>query len=113
MLKKDLHKVMSLVSYHYHDRYGFTYPHVKKILTSLLEKNGHFVVELKNISLSVAESKTEVRLLLKLKTTTDKRETYLLGSEQLHETVVLILDRENLDWKVVEVYFPGQDGIGL
>ncbi len=112
-VRKDLDGVMSPVSYNYRDRYGFSYLYLKETFKSLFGRVDSFEIEISSLRIKVDEKKAEARFNLTVRTITDGRESYLLGSEGFPDSVVLTLEKERLKWKVVEAWVPTREGTGF
>ncbi len=113
IVRKDLERVMAHVSYNYRDRYGFTYLYIKENLKSLFQRTESFEIELDNLRVEVNDKKAEARFLIKVKALETAGEVFLLGSEDVYESVFMSLEKERLKWLVTETYFPTREGIAF
>ena len=110
IVSKDLEKTMGPVSYNYRDRYGFTYLYIKETLKSLFARTDVFDIDLKGIKVDVNDDRAEARFLVKVAGLHGDKKVYILGTEDLHESVVFTLEKKRMRWKVVETYFPTREG---
>ncbi len=111
--RKDLQAVMALVSYNYRDRYGFSYLYLKESLKRLFENYDSFEIDLKRLRVDVdSEAGTaEAKFLLKAAGIRDGDREYILGTEEVYESVFLTLKKERMKWMVIETYLPTREGL--
>ncbi len=110
ILRKDLKGTMEPLSYNYRDRYGFTYLYVKENMKSLFARTEAFEIDLQDIDVDVVDDRAEARFLVKVAALRGGRRDYILGTEEVHESVVFTLEKERMSWKVVETYLPTREG---
>ncbi len=112
VLRKDLEGVMDLVSYNYRDRYGFSYLYLKENMKRLFKSYDSFEIELKRLRVDVdgEEGTAEARFLLKAVGTRGGNREYLLGTDEVYESVFLTLRKDRMKWRVVETYLPTREG---
>ena len=112
-IQKDLSGVMSLVSYNYRDRYGFSYLYLKETLKRLFKNYDSFEIDLKRLRVDVdsKDGKAKAKFLLKAVGMKNGDREYILGSEEVYESVFLTLKKEHMKWRVVETYLPTREGL--
>ncbi len=112
-IQKDLSGVMSLVSYNYRDRYGFSYLYLKETLKRIFKDYDSIEIDLKRLRVDVdsKDGKARAKFLLKAVGIKNGNREYILGSEEVYETVFLTLKKERMKWRVVETYLPTREGL--
>jgi len=112
-IQKDLPGVMALVSYNYRDRYGFSYLYLKETLKRLFKNYDSFEIDLKRLRVDVdpGGGKAEAKFLLKAAGVKNGNREYILGTEEVYESVFLTLKKEHMKWMVVETYLPTREGL--
>jgi hypothetical protein len=110
-LRKDLQEVMKPVSFNYRDRYGFTYLYLKKYIEGLFQDVKHFEIEVSHIKVKVRDKKAEAHFLARIKAVETGHSYYIIGDEDVAESVILRLQKEHLKWKVIETYLPMREGL--
>ncbi|GMT46637.1 MAG: hypothetical protein IEMM0007_0203 [bacterium] len=112
-IQKDLSGVMSPVSYNYRDRYGFSYLNLKETLKRLFKNYDSFEIDLKRLRVEVdsKDGKARAKFLLKAVGIKNGDREYILGSEEVYESVFLTLKKERMKWMVVETYLPTREGL--
>ncbi|HEC98715.1 MAG TPA: hypothetical protein ENI58_11315 [Nitrospirae bacterium] len=112
-IQKDLSGVMSLVSYNYRDRYGFSYLYLKETLKRIFKDYDSIEIDLKRLRVDVdsKDGKARAKFLLKAVGIKNGNREYILGSEEVYESVFLTLKKERMKWRVVETYLPTREGL--
>ncbi len=112
-IQKDLSGVMSLVSYNYRDRYGFSYLYLKETLKRIFKTYDSIEIDLKRLRVDVdsKDGKARAKFLLKAVGIKNGDREYILGSEEVYESVFLTLKKERMKWRVVETYLPTREGL--
>ncbi len=112
-VQKDLSGVMNLVSYNYRDRYGFSYLYLKETLKRIFKDYDSIEIDLKRlrVDLDSEDGKATAKFLLKAAGIKNNDREYILGTEEVYESVFLTLKKERLKWRVVETYLPTREGL--
>ncbi len=112
-IQKDLSGVMSPVSYNYKDRYGFSYLYLKETLKRIFKDYDSIEIDLKRLRVDVdsKDGKARAKFLLKAVGIKNNDREYILGSEEVYESVFLTLKKEHMKWRVVETYLPTREGL--
>ncbi|MEC4684890.1 MAG: hypothetical protein VST71_04050 [Nitrospirota bacterium] len=112
-VQKDLSGVMSLVSYNYRDRYGFSYLYLKETLKRIFKDYDSIEIDLKRLRVDVdpEDGKATAKFLLKAVGIKNNDREYILGTEEVYESVFLTLKKERMKWRVVETYLPTREGL--
>ncbi|GBE36866.1 hypothetical protein BMS3Bbin07_01018 [bacterium BMS3Bbin07] len=112
-IQKDLSRVMSLVSYNYRDRYGFSYLYLKETLKRIFKDYDSIEIDLKRlrVDLDSEDGKAKAKFLLKAVGIKNNDREYILGTEEVYESVFLTLKKERMKWRVVETYLPTREGL--
>ncbi len=112
-IQKDLSGVMGPVSYNYRDRYGFSYLYLKETLKRMFNGYDSIEIDLKRLRVEVdsEDGKATAKFLLKAAGIKDGNREYILGTEEVYESVFLTLKKERMNWRVVETYLPTREGL--
>jgi len=112
-VQKDLSGVMSLVSYNYRDRYGFSYLYLKETLKRIFKDYDSIEIDLKRlrVDLDSEDGKATAKFLLKAVGIKNNNREYILGTEEVYDSVFLTLKKERMKWRVVETYLPTREGL--
>jgi|Deesub1362B_J571_1020462.scaffolds.fasta_scaffold00036_112 hypothetical protein len=110
-LRKDLQETMKPVSFNYKDRYGFSYLYLKRYLKRLFQDVEHFEIEVSRIKVKVKDKEAEAHFLARVKALETGQSYYIIGDEDVAESVILRFQREHLKWKVIETYLPMREGL--
>ncbi|NOZ25021.1 MAG: hypothetical protein GXO94_02885 [Nitrospirae bacterium] len=112
-IRKDLAGIMALVSYNYRDRYGFSYLYLKETIKRMFKNYDSFEVDLKRLRVDVDPEggSAEAKFLVKVSGVRNGGREYILGTEEVYESVFLTLKKERMKWMVVETYLPTREGL--
>ncbi len=99
----DLEKTMSFISLKYMDGYGFDYPMVKRLLTSLFKDFDKFDVTIKNPVMEIKDDKATVKFDAWIEVDWNGNPSYILGTNRSAAHIRVMLSRELFRWKVMRV----------
>jgi len=100
--KKDLDAVMSKVSFHYTDEYGFNYLYLKESMKRVFQQRGDFDIAYENLTITVADKAAKAEMDVRVVATIGKERGYVLGDMPNPVHLTFSLEKERTKWMVTK-----------
>jgi hypothetical protein len=100
--KKDLDAVMSNVSFHYTDEYGFNYLYIKESMKRVFQQMGDIDIDYENLAITVTDKAAKAEMDVRVVATMGNERGYILGDLPNPVHLTFTLEKQRTKWLVTK-----------
>jgi len=100
--KEDLDRVMSKLSFNYHDEYGMNYLYIKESMKSVFQQMNDIKIEYENLKIKVNKKNATADMDVRILATIGNDTGYIFGDLAKPVHLTFTLEKERAKWLVTK-----------
>ena len=100
--KEDLDRVMSKLSFNYHDEYGMNYLYIKESMKSVFQQMNDIKIEYENLKIKIDKKTAAADIDVRILATIGNDTGYIFGDLAKPVHLTFILEKERAKWLVTK-----------